>query len=196
MINVIDKQNSFLIQWVQKLFCNHSSVYTYIPNFYYDKLGMDLSIFKSNVKVKCFKGLENIQSVFWHKVLCAWLASQPTYGCDQVSESEVLNQVIWNNEIIKFKGGVLMWKKWIKSGFIYLGDLFVDGEYITLDRAANAIEQPPGQLMFEYYALYNALPITWRVQQEAWVDFNPVEPVFNDRSVLHLSSGSTRNKLL
>ena len=34
MINVIDMQNSFLIQWVQKLFCNHSSVYTYIPNFY------------------------------------------------------------------------------------------------------------------------------------------------------------------
>ena len=56
--------------------------------------------------------------------------------------------------------------------FCYIGDLFVDDLYVTLDQLERVLGKPRGLLMFQYFALYNALAIAWRQPQE-FVDFNP-----------------------
>ena len=57
MINVIDMQKSFLITWVKKIACNPGAKYSAIPCHNYEELGMDLSVYDSNVPAKHFQGL-------------------------------------------------------------------------------------------------------------------------------------------
>ena len=126
MVSIIDMQNTFLIQWVKKITMNFDSKFVYLPMYYYGELGMDLSVFGSNISSKHFQGLHHIKSLFWRNVLCSWLDSKGVITYDDIPTTEIYNQIIWNNDIIRFKGNVIMWKSWISGGFVYIGDLFVD----------------------------------------------------------------------
>ena len=46
-----------------------------------------------------------------------------------LNSDQFLSQPIWNNKMFKFKGKSLCFKNWIKSGFLYVKDLFIDGEF-------------------------------------------------------------------
>ena len=128
-------------------------------------------------------------------MLTIWLDSHPVVYVENVVNTEIYNQVIWNNENIKFKGNVLMWKTWIANSIIYVGDLFIDNEFVTLDRLAHSMGQPKGSLMFKYYALYNALPDAWRLPQ-ALGDFNPGEPRIYDSNISQITAKSFSSKFL
>ena len=88
-----------------------------------------------------------------------------------------------------------MWKSWISGGFVYIGDLFVDDLYVTLDQLERVLGKPRGQFMFQYFALYNTLPIAWRQPQEI-VDFNPDVLVYCGRNVSAISNQFIRKKQL
>ena len=134
IINVIDMQKSFLITWVKKIACNPDAKYSAIPCHYYEELGMDLSVFDSNVPAKHFQGLQFIKSTFWSNVLLAWLDTKTTTDLNSIEEIDVYNQVLWNNNIIRYKGKSLMFKPWISAGYVYVGDLFLDDVYLTLEQ--------------------------------------------------------------
>ena len=81
MVSIIDMQNTFLIQWVKKITMNFDSKFVYLPMYYYGELGMDLSVFGSNISSKHFQGLHHIKSLFLEKcvVFMAWFQ-----GCDYI----------------------------------------------------------------------------------------------------------------
>ena len=195
MINVIDMQKSFLITWVKKIACNPDAKYSAIPCHYYEELGMDLSVFDSNVPAKHFQGLQFIKSVFWSKVLLAWLDTKTTIDLNSIEEIDVYNQVLWNNNIIRYKGKSLMFKPWISAGYVYVGDLFLDDVYLTLEQLEHKLGQPKALLAFQYFALYNALPETWRQPREH-VIFDPSAPMFHGRDIECVTTKYAREKFL
>ena len=48
----------------------------------------------------------------------------PTIFIIKLSSIELLSQCLWGNEYFKVKGKTLPFKNWVKSGFIYVKDLF------------------------------------------------------------------------
>ena len=85
---------------------------------------------------------------------------------DDIPATEMYNQAIWNNDIIRFKGDVFLSKEWISGGVVYVGDLFIDDLYMTLDQLVRVLRKLRELFMFQYFALYNSLPVAWRQPQE------------------------------
>lgn len=173
MIDIHDMQVSFAVKWLQKLHSNKNATFAVIPIHYYDKLGRDLSVLQSNVKSKYFKGFEYIKASFWRKALEIWLDTNLTQKREDIEDNSIANQVLWNNEVVKYRNNVLCWKNWIDHGFIYVEDLFLDEEFLSLERAQQVMG-PRGDLTFQYYALYNALGDVWRDPQAVQLYNDPV----------------------
>ena len=65
---------------------------------------------------KCLKGKELIKSAFWRSALEAWLDYYCNKKCDRISNlTEILQQPLFNNSLIKFKGKNLFFEKWIQN---------------------------------------------------------------------------------
>ena len=90
MVSIIDMQNTFLIQWVKKITMNFDYNFVYLPMYYYGELGMDLSVFGSNISAKHFQGLHHIKSLFLRNVLCSWLDSKGVITYDDIPTTGIM----------------------------------------------------------------------------------------------------------
>ena len=89
-----------------------------------------------------------------------------------------------------------MFNSWIGLGYVLVGDLFVDDTFLTLDRLRHSMEgQSQTNVLFQYYALYNALPAAWR-SVEGLEAINPEQPTFHGREITYITSNYTRDILL
>ena len=195
MLNVFDVQNSFLIQWVRKLISDPQSNVAGISRFYYDQIGSEFSIFKSNVTAKHFIGWECIKSVFWQKVLKTWLDMQPVITIGDIAIDDIPNQVLWNNSLIKFKGNVLMMRSFIQKEVIYVSDLFLDNHLLSLDNIAAQMNIPANQLCLRYNAIFNAIPEAWK-QSDSWPDQGNPKPSIFGRKISMVTSKFIRTELV
>ena len=75
MINVINMQRSFYLQWGEKLITSKNENWTELPLACLKSVG-GLSVFKCNVNSRHFKGKHNILSTFWCTVLDTWLENR------------------------------------------------------------------------------------------------------------------------
>ena len=189
MINIFDMQHAFVIKWFQQIFNNRDSLFSQIPLSLLDKVGSDCSVLKCDVSSREFKGLGLINSQFWRQALKTWL----DYNCEQtVLSGNHYDQIIWNNDKIRYKHNVLFWKNWC-SQFSYVGDLFVDDDFITLNQAKNSIGDN-ATVHFQYFALFNALPVDWRIPQIE--DWHTNEPMFCKEKVSQFTTKSVRVNLV
>ena len=189
MINIFDMQHAFIIKWFQQIYNNRDSLFAQIPLALLDKVGADFSVLKCNVSSKEFKGLGLIGSQFWRQALKTWI----DYNCEQTVQSgNYYDQIIWNNDKIRFKHNVLFWQDWC-SEYSYVGDLFVDDNFITLNQAKNSFGNN-ATVHFKYFALFNALPVDWRIPQR--LDWHSNEPMFCKEKVSQFSTKSVRINLV
>ena len=164
MINIEDMQKGFILNWVRKL-SNESGAWKLVPNIFYEKLGKNLSVFKSNTKCKNFVGLNCIKASFWRKVLEVWIENNKVTD----EESNMLSEVIWNNDKVQYRGRTVLFQDWIKSGIIYLKDMVEYGQIMSYNRVLEIVGESPGRLL-EYNVVYNALPKDWQLNLEGPVD--------------------------
>ena len=61
---------------------------------------------------------------FYKSVFLAFNRCTSTKSAYKLSSIELLSQCLWGNEYFKVKGKMLLFKNWVKSGFIYVKDLF------------------------------------------------------------------------
>lgn len=158
MIDICVLQQALLLSWVKKLYYGEQARWKIIPLFYFNKLGENLSVFKSNVKKESFRGINRIKNSFYKKVLEIWLEKN---RCLVDNEFDSNNQILWNNRDIKYRGNVLFLEDWIKAGIIYLKDFKCRGTILSLnDIVAKVGSSPRRQL--EYNVVLNAIPPEWR----------------------------------
>ena len=197
MINAFDMQNAFIIKWVKNVYCNKWASYSCIPVMYYEKLGYDFSVLRSSVRSKHFTGFNEIRSQYWKKALEVWLnlkvvKNEDTPNADEVDD--IAMQPLWNNVLVQYKGKSLFYKGWVESGYICVGDLFIDECLVTLDHIVRGVG-PDARLPLQYYALYNAVPAAWR-DPAALGDMDPVEPMFRGTRLSSLTTGMIRQLLV
>ena len=70
MINLIDFQNSFLIEWGCRLQIERNEEWTIFPQHLLHNIG-GLSIFKSNISSNQLQGLNLVENIFWKAVVKA-----------------------------------------------------------------------------------------------------------------------------
>ena len=197
MINVIDMQTSFVIKWFRNIYTNKYASYSCIPVLYYEKIGMDFSVLRSSVVSKYFIGLEEIKSPFWKSALKLWLDFNKKEICNVTDVRDIANQPLWNNVYIQFKNRPLFFKNWINAGYVCVGDLFIEDSLVSLDYILTSLG-PDSRLMFQYFALYNALPAAWRdpsIADYCTQGALQVVPSFCDIRINNLSAKLIRQKL-
>ena len=112
-----------------------------------------------------------------------------TPNIDEVDD--IAMQPLWNNVLVQYKGKSLFYKGWVESGYICVGDLFIDDHLVTLDHIERGVG-PDAGLPLQYYALYNA---AWR-DPAALGDMDPVEPIFRGSRLSSLTTRVIRQLLL
>ena len=53
-----------------------------------------------------------------------------------------------------------MFTNWINAGYIFVGDLLIDDDLVTLDYICANLGRD-ADLIFQYNAVYNSLPADW-----------------------------------
>ena len=74
MINLQNFQNSFLISWACRLISEENEEWLSFARDWLKPVG-GINVFKSNIKYKDFKGIENIKSKYWRNVVQTWVES-------------------------------------------------------------------------------------------------------------------------
>ncbi len=161
MIDVFDLQHSFDILWVKRLVQNSSSLWAQIHQFCYKAHGRVLGAFRSNCDVNSFKGLSEVPLPFWQKLLKTWLKYNVQYSYKDISPVNPLNENLWNNHEVMYKGAALYFKNWAERGIICLADLVKDGEFMSCQEVSSIVGNH-AQVSLQYNAVINAIPAEWQ----------------------------------
>ena len=72
--------------------------------------------------------------IFYQEVFVSFNKCKKEMPCDQISSDNFLQQPLWNNRYICYKGKSLCYITWIKSGVLYVKDMFDEnGNFRTLE---------------------------------------------------------------
>ena len=163
MISVKDQQKVFLLKWLQRVVTGKSEIEGLygIPHFFFAGLGGVKYFVESAGDDQLLKRNHNIiPSIYWSHAARVWTEINKENACGQTSLEEILSQTLFNNRSIKYKGKVVFFKKWVKSGITHLHHLFQDSEVKTFLQMKEIIGNHPG-LILEYNVLINAIPSEW-----------------------------------
>ena len=142
MINVLDVQTSYLLKWVKQLVLPGNGSFRVIPQFYFDKLGKEGSVFNSSISSEAFIGLDLIKSKFYKKLLLIWLKSN--------SNNCKTNDNLFNNSRVLYRGNPIFFKSWIKAGLIFIKDILVDNNNVmSYDSLCQRVPRT-GETWFQY----------------------------------------------
>ena len=79
--------------------------------------------------------------LFYIQILGAFNECKKTQTLDKITSSKLLQQPLWNNSLLLYKGQSLFFKTWINSGILYLKDMIGDdGKLIDIKDFSNILE--------------------------------------------------------
>ena len=140
MIDVIQMQKAFVLQWVPRLSSSKSEHnWAKIPRLIFSSHGRNLECLYSNISSKRFKGLRFIKSLFWTEVLIAFLDN------NDHSLNPEFNPMIWNNTNFLYNGSVLFFSEWAKKGIIKIQDLLANDSCISYESIIEILGNSPAR---------------------------------------------------
>ena len=164
MINIFDIQKSFYLQWMGKLSIATEENWALIPRSYFETIASDNNIFDVNCRAIELQGSKHLQNEFWRKALQAYLDNKKIDTLEIINKEMYRHQLLWNNCLVKHKHNTLFFPKWKEFKIEYMKDLVNDHEnrLLTLAEIQDIVKQNRAITFFEYYALMNAIPTTWK----------------------------------
>lgn len=132
-LDFVSLNNTFKVNWLRSLLSNPKSIWNFIPNFIFSKLGGLLLLLRCNYNVEKLP----IQLSKYHKqMLLAWLLLFK----HSFSPHSFL---IWNNQNILYKNKSLFFSNWADKGIVYVKQLFNnDGNLLNYSEFLNAYQFP------------------------------------------------------
>ena len=106
-------------------------------------------------KAKDAKGLESIDNEFWKEVILTYLDNKTQTSLEDINQSNVMSQILFCNDLIRYKGKVLYFKRWKEKGIQYMKDIIHTTEKRILNvREINTLlGRRSAQTIFELNAL-------------------------------------------
>ena len=164
LVDILSKHRAMHLQWVEKVIHNEDFRYVYaelLP-------GIGERVWELNLTPKHLE-LYKINEHFWKEVLNIWLSY---HYQDTFTGGEVANQILFYNSCILREGIPIVNVKCLENGLITLGDIMVDGQFISyaevLQRYGNCLS------WLEYLQLKTAIPSHWKnlVSMDVEIDMN------------------------
>ena len=170
MIDMIFIQKCYNLQWAGKLYQSNQENWSLIPRWHLAKILSEKGVFEMNCNSKQAKKIDCIKNAFWREVITTYLDTKSPTLQDEVNESNFTSLILYNNNLIKFKNKVLFFEHWKKRGIEKVRDVinFENNRLNTLDEIQSKLTQNRAVTIFEYNALINALPQTWK----NWINEN------------------------
>ena len=161
MVSVKDQQIAFQLKWIKVL--ARDSQKNNFAHYYLDKLGgiHYLLHCSSSVDDKFLE--DNIKSTFWTDIIKSWFHWKPKIENSVVSTVDILCQPIFLNSNIRYKNRSLYIKQFIRGGLLFLYDLIQNKQLGNLNDVQQRLNKYPG-LVFDYYAIINAIPERWKLK--------------------------------
>ncbi len=139
MIDIVCKEKAIKATWAARMYNNSNASWAKLA---YMQINPTLGpiIWKCNILKKDADNLP-INNTFWKNVLLSWCSYNYK---EPLTKSEVKTQVLWYNSFLKVGGKLLMLKRAIRAGIIYVKDiLHNNGTLLSLkeihDRYGNCI---------------------------------------------------------
>ena len=133
MIDIIEMQNTFYIQWALKLITQKNENWAAIPRAMLKHVGGE-KVFYSNVSIKKFTGLAHINSEFWKQVLKTWLEINGADRLLQAYKIVSLEAPLFNNKDITYQNKSLYLSEVVNRGITCVKDMTENNELINYDQ--------------------------------------------------------------
>ena len=164
MLHLPSFLDSLKWSWIKRLTNENKANWKNIPLFEIQKTKLGLDILNCNCMFTSISDIYrnelNNVSPFYREIIELWLK------CKQGLDEEAINnpgqEIIWNNECIKYYNKTLYFKDWIQNGIITISNLYnKNGSLMSMRELQTTIEKPGG-IMLEYLALLSSIPKKWK----------------------------------
>ncbi len=123
MVDMFSFQKLLCFKWILRLSKNPTGRWSYIPRYFYDKLGMGISVLNSNTKFESFRGISGFFPSFYKQLLQVWLDLKEKNPNRNLNNSA---QLLWNNDDFRYRGNTLFIKRWIDHGIFFVSDVMAE----------------------------------------------------------------------
>ena len=142
IVDIETKMNALKASWVSRILQPNSNIYNFLNSLCMNnKLNITVEyILKTNeTNVKDFTLVHNMP-LFYQEVFSCFNQCKKGKSVQNMSSCDLMQQPIWNNKQICFKGKTIAFTNWIKSGILYVKDLFDEnGNFIDLAYLSNVL---------------------------------------------------------
>ena len=144
MFNLTQIQAAAYLQWAEALLSDKEENWKLFPVAALTPVGFKAAFLSNSKKIK---GNVEIKSLFWRKVLEAWVSHN-----DQKETLNFYSQPIFNNTQLTYQNEQLYIKRCIINNIIYVKDLFLNGNFISLEQFSRKAGPYPG-IQLDYILL-------------------------------------------
>ena len=162
MISIQNQHKMFLAKWTVKLLGDKKTVWSQIAKHFFTPFVCIHSALNTTVDSKYNQARTKIDSHCRRKTIKATILMNKNR---KPAMDSIRTEPIWNNKNIKFKGHPLFYSNWCKAGIVYLQDLWVNGHILRYEQIEQTVGKNGG-LLFEYNALVNAIPESWKTAMD------------------------------
>ena len=164
MIKAKNQQRVFLFKWLRHHIINENKsnlTFSKLLDIYFLKMGGINYVLSASIESSKLNFSPEIPR-FWRDVITIWIDIKQKVILDPTQNpSKILSQPLFNNRDIMYKNSPLFFSKWVEVGITHIFHVFNKGAFLSRDVLANKIGIS-GTFYFEYNALLNAIPISWK----------------------------------
>ena len=117
----------------------------------------------SNCPLKYLTSIKYKFPNFYYELLYTWFSVKQATNLnkEQLSYKCVLREVIWLNKDITYKGSVLLYKNWIKSNVLFIGDIVSKNGFLSNSEIKAKLIHKDGRWLSEYAKVRAAINSQW-----------------------------------
>ena len=164
MIKCADQQKVFLFKWIQQITLRQKPSnlnVSNITNLYFKDLGGINYISSFTIKHDEITFPSCIPR-FWKDAVRSLLVLKERENADMpLGEMDILQEPLFNNKNIKYRGSTLFFKEWVKRGITHVFHLLENGHFMTMAQLSIKIGVY-GAFIFDFNAIWNAIPHMWK----------------------------------
>ena len=126
-VGIVDfelKLRAIKASWICRICKETSNLYN-VVNSYCSRYGVNIEYLvklseRNNVNFEIISCLPS----FYREILCCFNNCKKSLNTVNLSNAEFIQQPLWNNEMFKYNGKTIFFKRWSQSNILYVKDLF------------------------------------------------------------------------
>ena len=155
IVDIETKMHALKASWVSRIVNSKQNLYDFVNSFCTkNNISIDYLLKTNENTIDDYTLIRNMPT-FYQEMFVSFNKCKKEIPCSQISSDNFLQQPLWNNRYICYKGKSLCYTKWIKKGILYVKDIFDEnGNFRTLEYLSTMLTCKANWLC-EYHTLFN-----------------------------------------